>query len=520
MNYSDLLKNAPKTYCQRVARRIGLTNRLPASELRQQIIKRFLNPVSLKDLVERLNAHECLVLMIFAFSCSEDGVPFRLFNRKVHQMSRSWPSRGSEILHTLVNSGFIFTLATSSTQYRYIVPDDLCLLLREIFADDINASLKSPKRAPKNIRDDGFALVRDIFTFLCFAAQYGIRQTQQGSIYKRVQKDLFRRFEVSDDTPKVYDQINPGVGNPDRLTFILQFCWHQKLIHQKDSDLLCSETGRAWIQKTDSEKLLDIYNYWVKHGISRNTSISTALSIVRALTPERWVLLSSIQEQVSRFALSATWMQTLYSQLERSFVNHLTYMGGIAFVDLGDDVAIRVTDLGRHLLYDEPIESYEFESSFLIQPNHEVLASSYLAPELRWKLNYIAELHQADQMSTYKFSAESIYKGLRTGFSLDEILAFLKTHSKTGIPQNVEISIKDWAERYGQIYLMDVMLLRCKNARIAQEIKASKRIGRYILGEISSTDLVVSRQQSKKLLALLEKQDYMPLPEVVTFEKE
>ena len=516
MNYIDFLKNAPKTYCQRVARRIGLTDRLPASKLREQIAGIFLNPTSLKDLVGRLNSYERLVLMVLAFSCGETGVPFHLFNRKIHQMSRGWSSRSREILHTLADSGFIFTLATSSTQYRYIVPDDLCLLLWEIFAEDINASLKPPKEAPKNVRDDGFALVRDIFTFLCFAAQYGIRQTQQGNIYKRVQKDLLRHFEVSDDTPKVYDQINPAVGNPDRLTFILQFCWHQKLIGQKDSALLCSETGQAWIQKTDSEKLLDIYNYWVKYGISKDSSASTALSIVRTLPPERWILLSSIQDQVSRFAVNATWTQTLYSQLERSFVNHLTYMGSIVFAHLGEDVAIQVTNIGRRLFYGEPLENYEVESSFIVQPNHEVLASSYLAPELRWKLNHIAELHQADQMSTYKFSADSIYKGLRSGFSLNEILAFLKTHSKTGIPQNVEISIKDWAERYGQIYLMDVMLLRCKNARIAQEIKASKQIGQYILGEISPMDFVVSRQQSKELLALLEKQNYMPLPEIVT----
>ena len=519
MNYKDLLKNAPKTYCQRVARRIGLTDQLPASKLRQQIIKVFLNPASLKDLVARLNSHERLVLMALAFSCGENGVPFHYFNRKVHQMSRDWPSRGGEILHTLVNSGFIFTLATGSIQYHYTIPDDLCSLLREIFADDINTYLKSPKEAPRNARYDGFALVRDTFTFLCFAAQYGIRQTQQGNIYKRVQKDLLRRFEMSDDTPKVYDQINPGIGNPDRLTFILEFCWYQRLISQKDSNLLCSETGQAWIQKTDSEKLLDIYNHWIQYDVSSDSSISTALSIIRALPPERWVLLSSIQEQVSRFAVNATWTQTLYSQLERSFVNHLTYMGGIVFASLEDDVAIQVTDIGHHLFYGEPIEGYELEPSFIVQPNHEVLASSYLAPEIRWKLNHIAELHQADQMSTYKLSTESIYNGLRSGFSLDEILVFLKNHSKTGIPQNVEISVKDWAEQYGQVYLMDVMLLRCKNAHIAQEIRASKQIGKYILGEISPTDFVVSRQQSQELLTLLEKQHYMPLPEIVIPEK-
>ena len=520
MNYRDLLKNASKAYCQRVARRIGLTDRLPTSKLRQQIVETFLNPASLKDSVARLNSYERLVLMILAFSCGETGVPFHLFNRKINQMSRGWSSRGGEILHRLAESGFIFTFTAGGIQYHYIIPADLRLLLQEIFATDINAALSSPKETPKSVRDDGFALVRDTFTFLCFASQYGIRRTQQGSIYKRTQKSMLRRFEVPDDTPKVYDRINPAVENPDRLAFIFHFCWRQKLIHQQDSDIVCSEAGRQWIQKTDSEKLLDIYRYWRKYGMSKEPPVSIALSIVRTLPLEQWTLLSSIQDQVSKFAVSATWVQTLYSQLERSLINHLTYMGGIAFAHLGKDVAIRVTNLGQSLFNGEPIESYKFEASFIVQPNHEVLASSYLAPELRWKLNHIAELHQADQMSTYKLSAESIYKGLCSGFSLDEMLSFLKTYSKTSIPQNVEVSIKDWAERYGQIYLMDVMLLRCKNARIAQEIRASKQIGRYILGEISPTDFVVSRQQSQELLTLLEKQNYMPLPEIIGVEKE
>ena len=520
MNYRDLLKNASKAYCQRVARRIGSTDRLPASKLRQQIADRFLDPSSLKDTVARLNSHERLVLMILAFSCGETGIPFHLFNRKVNQMSRGWSSRGTEILHTLAESGFIFTFAASGMQYHYIVPADLRLLLQEIFAKDMSTTLRHPKETPKQVRNDGFALVRDTFTFLCFASQYGIRQTQQGSIYKHTQKHLLKRFEVPDDTPKVYNRINPAVENPDRLALIFHFCRHQKLIRRQDSDLVCSDTGKEWIQKTDTEKLLDIYTHWLNHTVSKDPSVSIAQSIVRILTPEQWVLLSSIQEQISKFAVSATWMQTLYSQLERSLVNHLTYMGGITFAHLGDDVAIRVTDIGRRLFYGEPIESYKFESSFIVQPNHEVLASSYLAPELRWKLNHIAALHQADQMSTYKLSAESTYNGLRSGFSLDEILVFLKTHSKTGIPQNVEVSIKDWAERYGQIYLMDVMLLRCKNAHIAEAIRTSKQLGKYILGEISPMDFVVSRHHAQELLALLEKQTYMPLPEVVTLEKE
>ena len=146
MNYRDLLKNASKAYCQRVARRIGFTDRLPESKLRQQIVERFLNPSALKDSVARFNPHERLVLMILAFSCGETGVPFHLFNRKVNQMSRGWSSRGTDILHTLTESGFIFTFASSGMQYHYIVPADLRLLLQEIFANDMSTALRHSQR--------------------------------------------------------------------------------------------------------------------------------------------------------------------------------------------------------------------------------------------------------------------------------------------------------------------------------------------------------------------------------------
>ena len=520
MTYKDILKSAPKKYCQRIARRLGLTDRLTILGLREKISQIFLNPAALKHLVARLSDTERSVLTTLTFCCGETGVPYHLFNRKVNQMSRQWSDTGGEVLRNLAESGFIFTIAVRQMQYHYIIPEDLRLLLIKILAKDVNATLTSLKETPRSIRNDGFALIRDTFTFLCFASQYGIRTTQQGSIYKRIQKRLLASFEVPNDTPKVYDRINPTEGNPDRLAFIHQFCWAQDLIDSDGSDFRCSEAGEEWIAKPDGEKLVDIYTHWLEHAVSREAPISIALSIARTLPPNLWIRLSSLQEQVTKFAVNAIWSQTLYSQLERSFVNCLTYMGGVAFAEIEGDIAIQVADLGRRLLYGEKIENYEPESSFIVQPNHEVLASSYLAPELRWTLNHVAALHQADQVATYKLSAESIYDGLRSDISLDEILAFLRTHSRTGVPQNVEISIREWADRYGRIYLMDVMLLRCKTESLAQEMKASKQISQHILGEISPTDLVVSRRKYKELLTLLEKQNYMPLPEIVTLEKD
>ena len=63
------------------------------------------------------------------------------------------------------------------------------------------------------------------------------------------------------------------------------------------------------------------------------------------------------------------------------------------------------------------------------------------------------------------------------------------------------------------------MLLRCKNERLAQELKSSKQIAKHILGEISPSDLIISRERIEELKRLLEKSNFMPLAEIVTLEK-
>ena len=451
--YKEILQGVPKEYCQAIARRIGLTDRQPPSVLREKIPQHLLDPAFLRNLIARLNPYERSILMMLAFSCDETiGVPFELFNRKLNQMSRKWPYTSRDIRRVLAESGLIFTKTVGNFRYRYMIPEDLRLLLLKIFAKDMNAALSSPAETPTNVRNDSFALIRDTFTFLSFASQYEIKLTQQRTIYKRIQGRILNRFEVAEDTPKVYDRINPMEGNTDRLDFIYQFCWRKKLIDHDHAVIRCSEAVQGWMRKSDPEKLEEMYNYWLEHYISRELSLTIAHSILQVLSPDRWVLVSTIQEQVSKFTVDAIWTQTVYSYLERSLVNHLTYMGVLALAPSTDDIAIQVTDLGRRLLSGEIIKGYEPESSFIVQPNYEILASNYVAPDIRWMLSHIAELHQADQVATYKVSDESIYDGLRSGISLDEILEFLKTHSKTGIPQNVEVSIREWAARYGQVY--------------------------------------------------------------------
>ena len=519
MGYREIIQRVPKIYCQLVAKRIGLPSQLSVQSLREKIPERVLNFVWLKDAVARLNPHERSVLITLTFLSGSHGVTFDLFNRKLKQLSRGWSYTADQIRQVLNESGLIFVVSTGHLRYAYMIPEDLRSLLLEVFSDEINAALASPDAAPKTIRSDGFALIQDTFTFLSTAERDGIRLTQRFTVQKHAQKRLLNAFEVTEDTTKIYDRINPPDGITDRLHFIHHFCQHYQLVNlDESSNLRCSPLGHEWIQKPDAEKLSTVYAYWLEYDVFPSRPLTIALSLLRILATNRWVKLSSILEQVRKFSVEESWEQTLYSHLERAFINYLTYMGCLNFAASRDDTVFQLTETGKRLLSGLSIEDYERESSFVIQPNYEILASINLSPEIRWKLNLVAEIHRASQVITYKLSPQSIYNSLRAGMLVAEILEFLETYSKTDIPQNVKLSIQEWAARYGQVYFMDVMLLRCKNDRLAQELKSSKQFAKHILGEISPTDLIISRETVEGLKRLLEKQNFMPLAEIVTLE--
>ena len=90
-----------------------------------------------------------------------------------------------------------------------------------------------------------------------------------------------------------------------------------------------------------AEKLSTIYDYWLEYDVFPSRPLTIAFSLLRILSENRWVKLSSILDHIQRFSVAESWEQTLYSHLERGFTNYLTYMGCVNFAAAGDDTAIQ-----------------------------------------------------------------------------------------------------------------------------------------------------------------------------------
>ena len=85
-----------------------------------------------------------------------------------------------------------------------------------------------------------------------------------------------------------------------------------------------------------------------------------------------------------------------------------------------------------------------------VQPNYDVLV--YLdAADARdvWPLAQLARRTSApgNRVQTFVLTRESIYQGLESGLTPDEVREFLTEHSRTGLPANVAQSLIDWGRR-------------------------------------------------------------------------
>lgn len=87
----------------------------------------------------------------------------------------------------------------------------------------------------------------------------------------------------------------------------------------------------------------------------------------------------------------------------------------------------------------------------LLQADLTAVAPGYLAPELSERLLLMSDAEGQGPASIYRFSASSIRRALDAGEDAESLLAFLREHSATEVPQPLSYLIQDTASRHGRL---------------------------------------------------------------------
>lgn len=144
-------------------------------------------------------------------------------------------------------------------------------------------------------------------------------------------------------------------------------------------------------------------------------------------------------------------MSRRFSSLVRGILEEATLlglMGSGAFTQLGSAIADGQTEqamaiLGEHL----PAAV----NHILLQADLTAVAPGYLAPELSETLLLMADAEGQGPASIYRFSAASIRRALDAGQDAESLLAFLREHSATEVPQPLAYLVQDTASRHGRL---------------------------------------------------------------------
>lgn len=520
----ELLKQAPHNYLRSLGYNIEV--KYLANKREDSIagmVRRLRDTDFLKKVVGKLSWKENEVLKL-VMACPA-GLESDRLNLQVEKLLKiSSRKKGHEIINSLNKKGLIFEGRTEDIGLIYFIPQDLYLRLSKVLAHELWNPLKTyTEEEGERVYLDGPALTRDIYSFLNYLKKSRVRVTQKGLIFKKTLPKIIEGFEIKEDLALQAS----GLDYPDRFGFIYDYCQSEGLIYLEGNLLLPhNENFAHWVALSIPQRTERIA-YFAVGGVGPDWD--AGVNTIRFCQPGLWFSASSLKDKVRTLSVEMPRDKNPYfhpewenPEIDDLFFRFLSYSGIVELILDNRDLvkSFRVTDLGSTVLkivgYEESFAEASVEK-LLLQSNFELMVPRHFPLNLRYRIDQLANLKASDQMNLYEINKESIYRALEGGLGLGEIVSFLQENSKTGLPQNVQYSIAEWAGKYGGVRFLDAFLLMIEDDNLAREIKASKKVGKYIKGELFPTALIVSRGDYDALLAALRVEGYMPRSKIEGF---
>lgn len=354
--------------------------------------------------------------------------------------------------------------------------------------------------------------MQDIYVFLSYVNNNEVKLTAKNQIFKKTAhkiEDLFIfKSDFMDDEENEYTT---------RFLFINNFLYMIDLINYVDGKVVLNRKKvEKWLRLKLSDKIKAIVNFLETFHIGSKREIGEAIDKIKFILLSSYntpISLNLFEEMIKKYHANMNYSY-LYS-CHKKILNYLILIGlAEILIDNERNLFVRLNEYGWKLYSNLGEISNKEEEYFYIQPNFEVISTINLNPLLRWRLDSFCDLVKIEKTIHYFITKASIYRALNN-YRIEDILTFFKRYSKSGIPQNVEYTIKGWGLSYGNVYLMDATLLRCKTPELANEISSIPGIQESIIEKITDKDLIINGLHSKDILDILIKKGYMARPYII-----
>lgn len=169
-----------------------------------------------------------------------------------------------------------------------------------------------------------------------------------------------------------------------------------------------------------------------------------------------------------RAQYNALWRNAL----ARFLIDRLVAFGGAELGRLGaDDIAVRLTDVGRYLL--GAADDFEYGSAdiadVVVQPNFDIVFLG-VAPSVEASLARLADRIGRAPGLVFRITRASVLRAAESGLSADDLIAALTAASSKPLPTNVRREIAGWLASVRRATLRAIEVITCDSSASADRV--------------------------------------------------
>ena len=416
---------------------------------------------------------------------------------------REW----QKVLQTLASKGLIYASDTQEGEFFYMIPEPLVEFLLPCLDAELAVPIfQHPDVQVRNERAFSPPLDFSVTTLCTYISQRPPRLTQKQEIFK-VHKDEMDEF---------FGQLwDPG---SDLFHFHIDFLMLHGLVElHGDTIMVNREVVEEWLN-LDRQDQRDL----IFSALDKQFSYAEWVMWAVHSGKGEWVPERPLSALYRRWNRGEDWRTRLHkgeftatrsSERESWSFAPLVNCGMLELGEWGQEKFYRLTPRAKAML--EPTEDEGF-TAFYLTPAFEIMAPAGLAPLLLFRIGEIAELTGCDRANTYKVTEISVEQALQKSWKRDDLLDFLRDNSQTGLPENVEQTLRGWVGHHGDVEFHDVMLLTVHKSRI-RKLEATREIKPFLLHRFVPGMYAVDRNRLGEIRELLGDCGFNPSSETIPY---
>ena len=478
------------------------------------------DPIRVITTFKRCSAQQQEVLyMVYSLLPSYPSrLPYQEAVKKLRQLAKQ-KGLAESLISELETAGLLFRFYMGRNDY-VLIPQQISTTLELQIALQLIANIEREGAVAGNVKvleNRGLSFYHDLMTILGSIANEKIEVSQKGHIYKRTAVKLISKLRSSSDRfPTFFD--NDGLDK--QIHFFEKFLGHIHLVRFHTFAQIKMKGTERFLSTHYADWAVMLFEFYLTQ-INRPKNISlTLLSIlIGKIGIGQWVRSDAISEQLDK-QFSKWNIRITPEQIRIMCFDPLIMLGLIQWGqdEQGNEVW-QWTAWGREfvritsgLMRGESSKLAEMLSTdVFVQPNMEIMIPENIIPAIRWKIEALAELKQADAVLIYEVTKKRILNAMECGWTLESIREFLGTFSKVPVADNVYQTIRGWIGNYGIVEIWDVMVVQVKNTQAAEWMRSDKLLSKLVVASFSPQAFVIQRTDQKQVRERMAKLGY-PIP--------